>query len=89
MLSVGQQPTTALYSSSLLVQEGVSFYPVWRESFFLNQECLNWINSLISHNSSGYAFSSGLEGDSIFLLISKPEYIYSEKELAADNRYLF
>jgi hypothetical protein len=25
MLSVGQQPTTALYSSSLLVQEGVSF----------------------------------------------------------------
>lgn len=31
---------------------------VRRESFFLNQSCLNWINSLISHNSSGHAFSS-------------------------------
>ncbi|GAU48482.1 hypothetical protein TSUD_291670 [Trifolium subterraneum] len=31
---------------------------VRRESLFLNQSCLNWINSLISHNSSGHAFSS-------------------------------
>ena len=27
-------------------------------SFFSNQSCLNWINLLISHNSSGHAFSS-------------------------------
>ena len=58
MLSVGQQPTTKNQNSSLLVQEGVSFCPVWRESFILNQSCLNWRNSLILHNSSGYAFSS-------------------------------
>ncbi|KAF3452205.1 hypothetical protein FNV43_RR08303 [Rhamnella rubrinervis] len=37
--------------------EGVSFCPVWG-IIFLNQECLNWINSLILHNSSGHAFSS-------------------------------
>ncbi|KAK6925295.1 hypothetical protein RJ641_009621 [Dillenia turbinata] len=73
MLSVGQQPT--LYSSSLLVQEGLSFFSVWRESFFLNQSCLNWINSLISHNSSGYAFSSLL---SIFpYAIMEMEYLGS------------
>ena len=56
MLSVGQQPT----SSCLVLhysyrKESLS---VWRDSFFLDQSCLNWINSLISHNSSGHAFSS-------------------------------
>ena len=32
MLSVGQQPTTTLYTSLRLVQEGVPFCPVWAES---------------------------------------------------------
>ena len=57
MLSVGQQPTTALYSSSLLVQEGFLSGGNWIEK---KKECLNWINWLISHNSSGHAFSSWL-----------------------------
>jgi hypothetical protein len=64
MLSVGQNPTTPLYSSSLLVREGKKNLLFWREFLFVTQSCLNWINSLISHNSSGYAFSSLL---SIFL----------------------
>jgi len=48
----------------LLLLGGIFFFrqavvqSVWRESFFLNQECLSWINLRILHNSSGYAFSS-------------------------------
>ena len=54
MLSVGQQsPLTIVLHYSYML-DGVN----WRESFFLNQECLNWINSLTSHNSSSHAFSS-------------------------------
>ena len=52
----GQQPSLNIVLHSLLVQAVVQ--SVWRESFFLNQECLSWINLLILHNSSGYAFSS-------------------------------
>jgi len=43
-------------SSSLLVQEKVTF--CMGGILYSQSRCLNWINSLISHNSSGYAFSS-------------------------------
>ena len=52
---VNNQPQLSIVLHYSYRKESLS---VWRESFFLNQECLNWINSLISHNSSGHAFSS-------------------------------
>ena len=68
---VNNQPQLSIvlhYSTRL---DGVN----WRESVFLNQSCLNWINSLILHNSSGYAFSSLL---SIFLYaMMEMEYLGS------------
>ena len=73
MLSVGQQPqlTIVLHYSYRL--DGVN----GRESFFLNQESLNWMNSLISHNSSGHAFSSL---PSIFpYAMTEMEYLGSEE----------
>lgn len=53
MLSVGQQQKKVLYSSSLLVQEGVSFC---LEGIIFSQSIMPQLDN--SHNSSGHAFSS-------------------------------